>query len=238
MPNTAIFIRSYHKDFQWLVHCLNSIQKYCVGFSEVILVVPSTDSALVPDYFYDLTTSIHSTRERTVGYIDQQITKLQAYRYTSAPFILYVDSDCIFHSSCTPDSFFTKDKPDYYYTPYSHFPPEEQAHAWQGITEKAIGFPVANEYMRRIPLMFRRSTLLDINVYYPSLIKHCCNLEVHNGFSEFNFMGAYAHKKEEELYNFLDTTKVAPKPTVAKQYWSWGGITNDIQKEIDNVFVE
>ena len=35
-----IVIRSYYKDFRWLEWCLRSIDRFCQGFRQVVLVVP------------------------------------------------------------------------------------------------------------------------------------------------------------------------------------------------------
>ena len=234
----AIFIRSYRNDFEWLNYCLKSIDKYCSGFNEIIIVVPHEDLGILRGSIFTKYT-VHHVHERTTGYIDQQITKLQAHHYTQSDQILFVDSDCCFFKPCTPESFKQNGLPILLKTPYSVFRKQQQETGvkqqvlhWQPITEKAVGFPVKYEYMRRIPMMFNRFTLQFIESMYPQLPNYCCDVPSKE-FSEFNFIGAIVDKYQAELYTILDTTINTPPEKVAEQRWSWGGLTPEIRKELE-----
>lgn len=236
--SSAIFIRSYHKDFQWLDYCLKSIKKYSSGFDEICLIVPDKDVNILPSFYFD-DFNVHTVKERTTGYIDQQISKLQAHHYTSCEEILYVDSDCCFFSNFTPDSFKQEGLPILLKTPYKEFLDYQEKTGekqsvlhWQPITELAVGFPVEYEYMRRLPALYNASTLRLIESIYPKLQQYCCKVP-HSSFSEFNFIGAIIERYQPEQYSILNTTTNPLPEKVAEQRWSWGGISPEIQRQLD-----
>ena len=105
------------------------------------------------------------------------------------------------------------------------------AQKWRGITESIVKWPVEWEYMRRCPLMFLSSTIRSARKRFPRLQDHLMRL-TDSGFSEFNFLGAFVEHVEPEKYCAINTIKFLP-PCPAKQFWSWGGITPEIQSEIE-----
>jgi len=46
-------------------------------------------------------------------------------------------------------------------------------------------------------------------------------------------MGAIAEKHQPQEYYYLDTTIDTPPEKVAEQRWSWGGLTLEIQRELE-----
>lgn len=227
--DVAIFIRSYKKDFEWLVWCIKSIDRYVTGYKELLLEVPDKDFAVVPKDVHDKVDHVFLRQERTHGYIDQQISKLQAHKRTDHQFILFVDSDCMFFTPCdVRKEFFVDGLPVMLKTPYSSFNPRENVLRWKTITQKALGdaFHVDYEYMRRFPLIYDRRTLEYLEVCYPNLEDYCCRQKDHE-FSEFNVMGAFADKHHPHLYHWINTTNQPLPRTVAKQWWSYGGIRKD-----------
>lgn len=232
---TAIFIRSYHGDFKWLKYCLASIKKYARGFSEVVIVVPISSQRALKTSKLITDEQVYYCRDYANDYLGQQVTKLEAFRYTDAERILFIDSDTVFITETTPETFMRDNKIWLYKTPYL---PDilGQAMCWKQRTEDALSFPVEYEYMRRFPLMYWTDTLKKVESYMLGMGKP---LEKYilsqngNDFSEFNLIGAYAEKFEGDRYLFLDTQTEPIIPAVAKQYWSWGGITNEIQAELN-----
>ena len=95
-----------------------------------------------------------------------------------------------------------------------------------------MGFAVDYEYMRRLPWMYRTSSLTNFKQKYPHIFNHLSQLQ-DRSFSEFNALGAYIDSYEKDQY-FISDTEVWVPESVAKQYWSWGGITPEIQTEINS----
>jgi hypothetical protein len=224
-----IFIRTYSKDLEWLAYALKSIHKNVTGFRQVIVAIPN-DKLLK-----------HLTLEKVVevedlpdGYIGQQMTKIQAWRYTDADAVLFWDSDTVALEKVDVSEFFKEGKPIIYKTKYSSIDTP-----WQPITEAAIGDKVEWEYMRRMPLLYWRDTLVNteqllFQIHDCSLKEYLGNLK-HRAFSEFNTIGALAEKHEAERYEFIDTETGDMTPVKIKQFWSWGGITNEVKKEIERI---
>ncbi len=232
----SIFIRSWKGDIEWLSHALKSIHKYQSGWQEIVVVVPENQLEL----FKKMNLTAETLKSCPVyqnDYIGQQLTKLEAYKYTDADIITFWDSDVIAFNHLSPEDYIIDGKPIIYRTNYQELK-GNQGYAWKAITEKAIGYSVDFEYMRRLPLTYHRSTLEDLHLYFKTLhgitpqeyVKTITNKD----FSEFNLVGAYAEKFEADKYTIIDTSTVALPTLKAKQFWSWGGITPEIKKEINN----
>lgn len=177
---------------------------------------------------------IYMRNEKCKGYIDQQLTKLLAHTYTASQYITYVDSDCIFTQPCDVTDLFKDGCPVLLKTPYAQFSTSDNVYKWKGITQHFVGYHVDYEYMRRFPLTFDRRTLVGIANDYPWLHRDAVKIP-DNGFSEFNIMGAYADKYHPYLYSWVDTATDPLPELYCKQYWSWGGLTDVIRDEIEEV---
>lgn len=226
---TSIFIRTYSKDLVWLNYALQSIHKFGKGFLEIVVCIPENQKHLLD----------HLTAERVVtcpvyenDYIGQQISKLNAHRYCNGDYILFTDSDCIFTEPFTPDDFMRDGKPILLKTHYSKV---GDAIAFQKPTEKCLGRKVEYEFMRRHPSLYLKRTIKYLHHLYPDILNYLLNEPV-EGISEFNILGAFtAGSSEFENYTILDTETNELPPLKLKQYWSWGGLTNEIKTEIENL---
>jgi len=222
---TAIFIKTWSGDLPWLGYCLQSIRKYASGISQVII---AADVSCVDDvYPMSCDAIVVPIPDWNNGYIQQQWIKLNADQYADADQILFVDSDCVFHTPFSPESFMRDGKPVLMRTHYGNL---GGAEAWKGITEKFCGWPVEFEYMRRLPWMYRSESLFNFRAMFPNLHSHLRSLS-DRSFSEFNALGAFIDRFENEEYYVTDTEVWIPEP-VAKQFWSWGKISKEIQEEI------
>jgi hypothetical protein len=170
-------------------------------------------------------------------YLGQQVSKLQAYKYTDAEAIVFVDSDCCFKSPVDLSvELFEGELPIVYKTVYEHV---GDAICWKEITEKTVGANLKYEYMRRLPFVFLSKTLKSASLYINIL--HDCNISDYvmrqpgRHFSEFNYLGAYAELNEKENYRFKDTEKEGYGNDYLKQNWSWGSITPEIKAELEAV---
>ena len=239
----SIFYRSYWQDFKWLKYSLESVKKYLNDYSEIVIVVPPHDYDILKEQMkdWDLPKGIVVYRDpnefKGDGYLGQQLCKLHAFDFANYPYILFVDSDAIFTKSTDINHFIRNDKPCVIKTPYITLVGDVLV--WKGITEKVVGFPVQYEYMRRLPILYRRDTLRNLLRYFMEThgmtIEDYMKLLTDRSFSEFNMMGAYTEKYEAGKYYFLNTEKEKLNDSVLKQYWSWGGLTPEIQTEIEKI---
>lgn len=238
-----IFIRTYPKDYQWLMHCLHSIQKFCTGFRKVWVVSPE---ALPFEFPIAMPFEVKAVEwkqmndESEDGYLAQQITKMYADVITDyqPDYICHVDSDVIFTRSCSPQDFFLRDKLIWYYTPYDHIETP-----WRPITSKFMGVDVPFEFMRRFPIMVPRWLYPRIREFCHKKHGQTLSEYIRNqplrAFSEFNVMGAYAYGFHHEKIEWVDTIRPSlgfmPEP-FARQFHSWDGITPEVKKELDEIF--
>jgi hypothetical protein len=221
-----ILIRTYHKDLNWLAHALRSIQMNVTGHRRVIVAIPNAGllSHLTAE-------TVVQVDDLTDGYIGQQLTKMEAWRYTDADAVLFWDSDTIATEPVNVSEWLKDGKPHIWKTRYS-----EIDTPWQGITEYAVGFPVEWEYMRRMPLLYRTSTLFNACEYMQGVHKKSMRDYLdslpHRSFSEFNAIGAFAERFEADDYTFEDTNVADMPRNKCRQFWSWSGLDSKDLAEI------
>ena len=148
-----IFIRSWHGDFGWLEYCLRSIKKYAKGFGKVHVCIPIQDYPLLPDVG---DVEVHLVERWADDYIGQQNDKLHADWYCRSPYILVMDSDCVFTKEVKPEDFFREGNPVWLYESVPH----DQS-PWYPITQEAVKHMPEFEFMRRHPFVFTRQSLRD-----------------------------------------------------------------------------
>lgn len=243
---TDIFIRTFEGDYKWLEYCLKSIDKFCSGFRQVFICSPQNP----PDWMLARTKQVLGgvptywkviNEECEDHYLSQQITKLYADVFLDyqPDYILHVDSDNVFQQPTTPNDLMTNGKVDWYYTPY-HKDPEANWKCWKKTTEKFMSDTVDNEFMRRFPIMIPRwlyPRLREfVHLKHGMIISQYIRNQPLHEFSEYNALGAYAFKFHQDKFNWIDTETVElPKP-FARQFWSWGGLSPEVLKEIEEIF--
>jgi hypothetical protein len=235
-PIYDIFIRTYPVDYPWLQYCLRSIFTYCTGFRKIWIVSPEKSISMRELEYENVEWKVMN-EESTDGYLSQQIHKLYADVITNyePDYILHIDSDTLFTRPVTPQDFFKDGKLVWYYTPY-----EQTETPWKSITEKFMDAEIKNEFMRRLPMMVPK-------FLYDSLRRYC--VDVHDGqivsdyirrqpyreFSEFNALGAVAWLLHGDKFQFIDTTKGTMPEPFARQFYSWGGLTDEVKAEIQQI---
>ncbi len=222
----TIFIKTYINDLEWLKHCLKSIGKYASGFK--IVIVADEDCRKIVDSWNLTSEKVYYVRPSYEGYLFQQEIKLRAFEYIDTDLVMFVDSDCIFTDFVTPEFYMRDGKPRMLMTPYEDIP---EVLFWKEITDKAIQYDVEFEFMRCQPLVYHTSTLVNLwkehSEHFMPLLKSAKNRQ----FSEFNLMGAYAYKYENQHYSFINTRNEIPyNPMI--QFWSYSGMNNKDLTEI------
>lgn len=216
-----IFVKSYHKDFKLLQYSLLSLAKNITGYNNVIILIPEKEKELFDTRVLPERTLIHYVKEHGNGYLFQQYCKLSAFKYSDAEFIMFSDSDLIFDKPINLQDYIADGKPEILYTDYSKV---GDAICWKRSTESLMGSPVQYEFMRRNALIYHRSTLENISRWQPNLQYIVMNSK---SFSEFNLMGAYACKFENDKYNFVNTDDWQFVPAKCEQLWSWSEKDNE-----------
>lgn len=221
--SVALIVRSYNKDFCWLEWAVKCMDKYLTGVDEKILITP-TDQVPQCAGFFDK----HAfSQENCHGYIAQQIDKLTAWRHTDCQYLLYVDSDCMFHKPWDARSKIVDGRCLLYRERWETLAP--WGHFWRDVIRRYTGLETEFEYMRCQPIMHCASTVREVVEHYPKLFDEARQLT--NGeFSEFNIIGTFAAKYTPERYLFSE----GPFEDVIRSYWSHGGLTPEIEAEIND----
>lgn len=222
----TLFVRSYPGDFHWLNYSVKSMRKNLHNISEKILVVPDT-CEYVPAQIRTYFDNIYKTHEEHEGYVQQQIDKVRAYKYCSNNYILFSDSDCIYYK---PFDAMQKIQDGKVLLPKTRYELAEAAIIWKEITYTTTGIMPEYEYMRCFPIMHHREVLewLDSDNHYNAYLSVVKNREL----SEFNALGIIAETHFSHRYTFIDTETTTTEIQSAKQYWSWGGINEEIKQEL------
>lgn len=228
--NIDIFIRTYHKDIPWLNYALESIHKYVTGYRRVIVTIPAGEGHLLKHLTAETVIEVEDMAD---GYLGQQLTKMEAWKYTDADAVVFWDSDVIAAEPIDVKSeYFHEDKPILYKTRYSSI-----ESPWRAITEKAVKFPVEWEYMRRLPLVYLRSTLWECQTFIEAIqgigLRAYVERQPLRAFSEFNVIGAFVDEHRRNQYHILDTEAIDLPPNKVLQFWSWGGITAEVREQIN-----
>jgi len=233
----SIFIRTYHADIKWLNYCLKSIHKNLVGWDEIVICIPTGQEHLLN----------HLTAEKVVvckthpdDYIFQQVSKLEAYKHCKGDYILYVDSDVVFYPGADVRDYFYDNKPVILYDKYENV---GEAICWKPVVEKLFKESVNQEFMRRLPILYHRSTLEKFAELFPD-IENYATRQPFRQFSEFNILGFFAWKHEQEKYKFIEANfttgsdknelELLPK-NKSYQAWSWSGLTEEDQRRLEEI---
>lgn len=175
-------------------------------------------------------------RDYRDDYLGQQATKLAADEFTDADLICHVDADCVFTRPTTPASLTADGKVRVLIRPNAllgrHRP-------WQRPTEEFLGWHVAYDFMQHPPFTYPRWL-------YPEIRRHA--REVHGvgldayvvgrpprGFSEHNVLGAFAHARHRKRFAWVDTSAERVGEPPCRWYWSWGGLSEPIRRELDAI---
>ena len=238
MESTAIFIRSYRKDFEWLAYCLRSIQKYCTGFSEIIIAVPQGDAHLLAHLTEETVIPVYDGQP---GYLCQQSDKLHADFHTRADYILHVDSDSVFTTPTAPNDFLdpVRGIPIWRYVPIGSASKQE-IQAWLHVMVKALQQWPENEWMRQAAVLIPRWAYKAFRdhmekLHEMPLVAYIMN-QPGNQFTEYNCMGMFLwnHFRSEIAWR---NDKIEPTYDVnrIRQFWSWGGLTPEIRHQIEEL---
>ncbi len=212
---TDIFIKTHPGDAAYHVHCLRSIEKFCKGFRDTVVVDTGTHPR---------------------GYLEQQIVKLHADTYTDADLILVTDSDTLFTEHVTPESFMRDGKPIWYMTPWNdEMLRNPGTKAWFDVMSSFFGEPPPAEFMRRQPFMFPREVLPSLREYCFTKFGKTITDYVYDAgtFSEWNVLGLFCWLNFRDSFYWMDTTIECPPPLV-RQFWSHAPLAQSIT-EIESI---
>jgi hypothetical protein len=238
-PRTAIFIKSFPGDYQWLTHCLRSIRKFCTGHHEVVLAIPEdapfqveNERVVFANCWNETTKGPH---QPTAGYWHQMYVKLCADLHCpDAEVILYLDSDCVFKWPFDVSEMFVDGKPKLLRRSW-----EEAGGGihWREPAEHALGVPCKYDTMATHPSVYWSDTVRATREAIEK--RHNQKLQYYirsrKQFIEFVTLGNYALQHEPERYHVVECGPDDGYPRPLQQFWSHGGFGDSDAKVIEDM---
>jgi hypothetical protein len=237
-----IFIKTYHKDFVWLYYCIKSINKYARNFRRII-VVSDNDGNEIPEiirnimplqvFYTDLPEHIPRNIYQSLGYLWQQVVKMQWADYTDADAALVIDSDELLCEELSSADLLNNDGNFYWF--YRDWETVGDAICWKKPTSQVLKIEPRYEAMCISGFVFEKNTTKRLIEYIKKLHNVETLLEIFdnnvNMFSEFNTYGTfidlidtdnkiYTKKINIDNYNEYYNSKFIKS-------WSWGGLKED-----------
>ena len=240
--NVHLVTVSFDKDLEWLKYSIESIKKFCKGYSGHTIILDDAENNC--DKTIEYLDSIKynyviETESKNIAnpYIGQQYRKLVADKFVpeDTDYICHVDSDCIFYEEHTPDVYFSPghDVPDMLMTQYDQIYDDRYVLCWKAPVEEFLGDKVKFEFMRRLPLLYPPSFMKEVRSYIEQKFETdpLTYLQSVPAFSEFNAFGALAYTHHNHLFNWINTIDTDKRETLPLlQMWSHGGIENEQYK--------
>jgi hypothetical protein len=216
------FVKTCARDLEWLGYLLRSLALFdpeapvrviCDG-TEATVMSSWTTGTLRSSPLHTFETSAHLWPEALQianPYIRQQYVKLTADRAYPEGLHIQIDSDCFMLRPPAPGDFERNGRPVWFREPYDRLP----GVPWRAPTEAALGWPVADEFMRRCALPVSAAVLravrehIEIRAGMP-LVDYLAAVRT---FSEYNVIGAWIASDDEHCGYAMPQTPGAP---------SWG----------------
>lgn len=238
IPRTTIFIVTYAKDAEWLKYCLRSINKFTTRFHRVVVVAPSRDGKLMEAICQEhrVFLEVFEEAKAPLGHLDHLVQKCRAYEYDpEADYFLFMDSDTVWNQPVSPADYFVNGKPVLLFEDYKAIagnPRQKQRLWWKTQTERALKMDVTKEFMTRHPSIYSSRTLRKAVAYgnklHGSFRDYVLTQKPDRlpGFSEFNYLGAFAFAFENDHYHWIDISNHPDQrpPDKLTQFWSFGGL--------------
>eukprot|EP00421_Protoceratium_reticulatum_P016361 CAMPEP_0168390642 /NCGR_PEP_ID=MMETSP0228-20121227/17579_1 /TAXON_ID=133427 /ORGANISM="Protoceratium reticulatum, Strain CCCM 535 (=CCMP 1889)" /LENGTH=323 /DNA_ID=CAMNT_0008403941 /DNA_START=101 /DNA_END=1072 /DNA_ORIENTATION=- len=250
------FIRSWEGDIEWLPYCLRSLCTFGTAVvTDVRLVVLEEQNARFNQFFNDhahfhwvrrntsdtdkFYEKYNHMKARMPDYVGQQYDKMNADAYDGSDYIMYIDTDTIFHRQLLlSDVFVDGHKLRYPISPFELLPPvykDVLAPGTAFVLDLAESDPALNwDFMRRGGLTYPRTMYKQMRETIGDIHKGQAFPDIIFGFaqavkcpSEFEIMGAYNYKYQAQMFNFEDdSAQAASFPVI--QFWSWGGVADHV----------
>lgn len=255
----TIIYKTFEADLCWLHYSLLSVDKFVSDCSEIVIYYHADCKEAFDKLMGIITIRIPIRTIPVVydfhGYIKQMIVKLTCWKDVTTPYIMMIDSDCIFKDPFSPLLRIRDNK--------IHW--REQARTQQNtnasefkVWEKAVEGMTFGKmetyYMANgFPFIFLTETLRGAQEFFMNMhgqtYDEFCNqrlrklnisitdpittrfFDLATVFEEFEYIGWYA-KNHTTDYMFSEDF-CTPCPVV--QYWSHGGFTPTIESELKTI---
>lgn len=229
-------IASYRRDFDWLNYCLQSLEKFAVGFLPPVVVLDGSDMALARQRGFDKLAKL--VRLDGPGFGRAQVAMMSGdIVCPEADYVYLIGSDTFAVRQFDPMHFWKcvdgKAKPVMLYNSFAHLEKiNNGAKMWRPGTVAALGGSCENEFMRRLPLVYPRELYASCRDAVSRHRGHTFDKYVFwavnsvKNFSESNVLGEHAWRHFQDRYHWhCCDTQPYPEPNWPfVQFWSHGGL--------------
>lgn len=226
----SILIVSYSKDKPWLIHCINSINKFARGFHDVKLLWPDDESSDLHGVPSIKVVFYNRNRNSALWHLDHQRMKCRADEiHYDADVIFHIDSDTYFNAPITPDDVCPGGKPMLVIGTYRAIKEKEGIDMpWKKVTDDVMGGDNQYETIRLPHPCYRRLMYADMRQYIALRHKQDFDSFVISrkpdfpwGFCDNNMLGWMClTPRWREQYHIVDVDKAGyPKINVG-HFWS------------------
>lgn len=259
----TIIYKTYENDLKWLKYSLLSVDKFLLGMKEVIIyyhdkcfdnlnimlngIKLNFEYRLIP-VEYDIN-----------GYLKQMVVKCDCFKDVETEYIFIMDCDVILKNSFNLESFINNDgKINWYYLTKNEInSKDDQWFVWEKSIMNMVNENMDKYYMyNSFPFLFKKETLLNAHDKFISLhnmtYNDYCKKKLNelsitpndpitgpNGkfpematiFEEFEYLGWYSYNYTND-YNFIEGLN---ELDIRYQFWSHGGLSDEIEKQIEDI---
>jgi hypothetical protein len=259
----SIVYKTYENDLKWLRYSLLSLNKFLTDDNYEIVIYYHDEckanlDKLVSDIDFKCDVRLIPVTYDIHGYIKQMVVKCMCFEDIENEYIMVVDSDVIFNDYFSYTDMMSDGKINWFYLNRT----EENYNDEQWLVWQDSVFGMTNQEMNiyymynGFPYLFKRETLekayhkfIELNgLSYNDFCKNKLELKGVNVndnisgsdgkfmtmatiFEEFEYLGWFSDNFTND-YNFIEGPN---KWNVRKQFWSHGGLNENIQSEIHDM---
>jgi hypothetical protein len=183
------------------------------------------------------------------------IVKLSCWKDINTTHVMFVDSDCIFNKPYNAS--LVLNKMAWYYVTETEEPGVKGGFdTWKVAVQRMTGLPMTKYYMANaFPFIVKKQTLEAADLFFVNkhkqpydvfCMKELARLKINVGggvlpywptiaqvFEEFEYLGWFAEHFTND-YDFYTGERRDQSPPIA-QFWSHGGITEEIRTQNENI---
>ena len=243
--NADIVMVSCLRDLPWLKYSLQLIRKYWTPKPKIIVRLDEDCRETVEQW--PTQAEFYYVKPWPDGYTFQMYQKMTADDFTDAPLIILWDSDVMLCAPANLGWIFWDGKPIIEYQEWEEVAGVSEQ-VWRRPTSQMVGLDLDREFMCGVPFIYWRETFSKTRVQIARTHRRsffdCIYSETPFSaktfmthpmkLADFEALGLCAAKLEPDRYNFRHN-KERPKDWPFKLYWSHGGLSAEIQADLDNL---